>query len=68
MHRTCTKFIITCIIHVINNINYPTNYLCLIKIYRNALDIGSVLLVYIPKCFSEQQGDVLEEVETTLFN
>jgi hypothetical protein len=54
--------------NVINNINYPTNYLCLIKTYRKARDIGSGLLVQIPKFFPEQQGDVLEEVKTAMLN
>jgi len=54
--------------HVISNINYTTDNLCLIKIYRKARDIGSGLLVYIPKGFPKQQGDILEEVETAWFN
>jgi hypothetical protein len=54
--------------HVINNISFPSDYLCLSKLYNKPLDIGSGLLVYIPQYFPDQQGDILEEVETAWFN
>ena len=46
MHSTCIKFINTNIMHVINNniinVNYPTNYPYLIKIYREFLILGQL--------------------------